>query len=206
MVKLQWSAGACLLALLAGGVPGVAAAAAGPESTCKCETAIRELHAPGPAAGRENELSLFGQFVGNWTIRTEWYGEDGGVKKRARGHIRMGWILYGHALQDTWSGNDVNDPEGTPPSGFGTTVRFHDAKTGLWHAVWTAPGPGVIQTLTGGKVGDEIVLEAKMPDGRIEHWIFFNIKPDSFDWRAVESSEGGKKWRLIERTWATREK
>ncbi len=42
--------------------------------------------------GLKEKLMLFGQFVGDWEIESEWYLPDGSIPK-GRGEIHFGWIL-----------------------------------------------------------------------------------------------------------------
>ncbi len=89
-------------------------------------------------------------------------------------------------------------------AGFGTMVRFYDPNIDAWHCVWVAPLSRVVQTFTARRVGDEIILEGKNAQGFLERWIFSEIKPDSFHWRAVESRDQGQTWHLDQRIWAVR--
>jgi hypothetical protein len=59
-----------------------------------------------------------------------------------------------------------------------------------------APGYGVVTSLIGRKVGEEIVLEGKTPEGKLIHWIFSQIKPHSFHWRGEKLI--GEKWQIYE--------
>jgi hypothetical protein len=80
---------------------------------------------------------------------------------------------------------------------FGTTVRFYDPKIDAWRSTWLSPLKGLVQLFIGHKVNDEIVLE--LQNGDIpEKWIFSEITPASFRWRAEETHDGGKTWLLTE--------
>jgi len=147
---------------------------------------------------------LFGQFVGDWEITSEWYLPDGSMPK-GRGEIHFGWILNGTAIQDVWSGRVENPPPGFPSTGFGTTIRFYDPKVDALRIVWIAPVGSVVQTFVAQQVGDEIVLEGETPDGKYpERWILSQITPQSFHWRSVESHDNGKTWLLTQKILARR--
>jgi hypothetical protein len=153
---------------------------------------IKGLMAEGPDPELKEKLMLFGQFVGNWDIEARYPQADGGEVKR-QGEVHFGWILEGRAIQDVWMTHDK-----TPPSFMGTTIRFYDPKIDAWHSIWIAPARGVVRTFLGRKVGNDIVLESKTKEGYPENWIFYEIKPGSFRWRAVESHDNGNNWELTE--------
>ena len=147
----------------------------------------------------KEKLMLFGQFVGDWDIKEARYPQlDGTVTKR-HGEIHFGWILDGRGIQDVW----MIRKEGRAIP-VGTTIRFYDPKIDAWYSTWISPMHGLVQTFVARKVGDEIVLEGKSNDGYPEHWIFSEITPDAFHWRAVESHDNEKSWKLTEEMRVTR--
>lgn len=144
----------------------------------------------------KEELSLFGQFIGDWDIIEARYPRPDGTEVRRRGEIHFRWILEGRAIQDVWSMIDEKTGEAVPA---GTTVRFYDSKLGAWHNVWISPRQHVVQPFVARKVKDEIVLEGKTPDGNHpEKWVFSEITSNSFRWRSEETQDGGKTWILTE--------
>src|SRR5215831_7213194 len=80
----------------------------------------------------------------------------------------------------------------------GTTLRYYDSKVDAWHCVWFSPKQGVVQRFVARKIGDEIVLKGQTREGYPEHWIFSEVTPDSFRWRAVESHDEERSWLLTE--------
>jgi hypothetical protein len=159
---------------------------------------INGLHAAGPACGSKKNLALFGQFVGGWKLEARWFLSEG-AWRNGKGELHFGWILDGRAIQDVWSSRKRgrNIPAGT-------TLRYYDPKIDAWHCVWFSPQQGVVRTFVARQVGDEIVLEGLSADGRAERWIFSDITPTSFRWRAVEWIEEKKDWRLTEEMYAKR--
>jgi uncharacterized protein len=74
-----------------------------------------------------------------------------------------------------------------------TTLPFYDSKTDTWKVTWISPLSDVVIPFSARKVNNEIVIESK--DGpRMGHWIFSDITPNSFSWRAEASLDGGKTW------------
>ncbi len=165
---------------------------------------IKGLGADGPDIGLKDKLMLFGQFVGDWVIESQWFLPDGSTP-RGKGEVHLGWILNGTAIQDVWTGEVENPPPGFPRIGFGTTIRFFDPKIDAWQIIWVAPVGGVVQRFVARAVGDEIILEGKTTDGRYsERWIWSAITPRSFQWRSLESEDNGKTWKLQQKISARR--
>ena len=142
---------------------------------------------------------LFGQFVGDWDILEDRFYQSNGTssleQNLARGELHWCWILEGRAVQDVWMSIDEKTGKAIPE---GTTIRFYDQKIDAWHSVWISPTQGVVKTFLGRQVGDEIVLEGRTTEGYPVKWIFSEITPDSFRWRAEQSRDNGKTWMLKE--------
>ena len=150
------------------------------------------LFAAEPAPKYKDQLMLFGQFVGDWEFEGAALG-PGGERSTDKGEIHFAWVLQGRAIQDLWIEREVSDKR---PKVYGSTMRFYDPTIDAWRITWTEPGYGVITSLIGRKVADEIVLEGKDREGTTIHWIFSQIKSDSFHWRAERLI--GNSWQLYE--------
>jgi hypothetical protein len=155
---------------------------------------IQGLGADGPDPALQEKLMLFGQFVGDWTIEAR-HPQPDGTEIRNRGTLHMRWILAGRAVQDVWVDLQGDPPREVPA---GTTLRFYDPKIDAWQCIWLSPVQGVVRTFVARKVGDEIVLEGHTADGHPEHWVFSEITPEAFRWRAEISHKNTKEWQLIE--------
>jgi hypothetical protein len=156
---------------------------------------IDGLGADGPNPEMREKLMLFGQFVGDWNILEARYPQPDGTEILRKGEIHFGWILNGSAIQDVWMTHKGKPPRAEPA---GTTIRFYDPKIDAWHVIWISPAQGVVQTFIARKVKDEIVLQGRTKDGYPERWIFSQIKPDSFRWKAEESHDNEKTWKVTE--------
>ncbi len=154
---------------------------------------LKGLAASAPNPELAEKMMLFGQFIGDWEIKERWLEADG-TWKEGTGAVHFAWILEGRAVQDVWS-----DYEGSPPREVpaGTTIRFYDPKIDSWRVTWIAPKRGVIGSLVAREVGEEIVLEGTK-DRYPLRWIFSEITPNSFRWRAEESHDDQKTWQLTE--------
>jgi hypothetical protein len=155
---------------------------------------ITTLEARGPHPSIGDQAQIFDRFVGTWDCDYASFKEDG-TTKRARGEVIFGWVLDGRAVQDIWTWSD-KDSSGERK--LGTTVRFFDPKIGKWRIVWIDPVSPAIKLLTGGAVGDRIVLEGKADDGVSMRWSFNDIRRDSFIWRGEKSGDDGNTWRLTD--------
>jgi len=161
--------------------------------------AIEGLLSDGPNSELEEKLMLFGQFVGDWDILEDrFYQSDGKPsleQNLTRGELHWDWILDGRAVQDVWMSIDERTHKAIPE---GTTIRFYDQKIDAWHSIWISPTQAVVKTFVGRQVGDEIVLEGRTAEGYPLRWIFSEITPNSFRWRAEETRDNGKTWTLRE--------
>lgn len=151
---------------------------------------IAALPAPGPHPSLGDRGALFDHFVGTWDTDYTFYAADGTMSRRS-GEVLFGWIIDGRALQDIW----ISYPADAERD-LGTTVRFYDAKTATWRVVWVHPASGIVTTLSGGAVGDRIVLRGHGNDGSLLRWSFNDIQADSFLWRGEISHDSGETWRL----------
>lgn len=154
---------------------------------------LKGLAAIGPNSEFREKMMLFGQFIGDWEIKEKWLQPDG-TWGEGTGAVHFAWILEGTAIQDIWSDYEGNPPREVP---VGTTIRFYDPKIDAWHVTWIAPKRGAIKSLVARQIGGEIVLEGNV-EGHAVHWIFSEITPNSFRWRAEESYDDQKTWQLTE--------
>jgi hypothetical protein len=155
---------------------------------------ITTLEAGGPHPSIGDQAQIFDRFVGTWDCDYASFKEDG-TTEHAEGEVIFGWVLDGRAVQDIWTWIETDS---TGERKLGTTVRFFDPKIGKWRIVWIDPVSPAIKLLTGGAVGDRIVLEGKADDGVWISWSFNDIRGDSFIWRGEKSRDDGKTWRLTD--------
>jgi hypothetical protein len=164
--------------------------------------AIDGLDAAGPNPALGDRLKLFGQFVGNWDVEVS--RSSNGVLQRDTGEWHFGWVLDGRAVQDVYIVPARSS--GQPVREWGSSIRSFDPKTGTWYIAWVGPVQGTLQTFTARQQGDEIVHEGVTADGRPSRWIFRDIRPDSFRWQSLISSDHGTTWTLTQEIFARRHK
>ena len=158
---------------------------------------ISRLYAAGPDPDLKEKLMLFGQFVGDWDINSQWF-LPGNITLQGFGEVHFGWILNGTAIQEVWLGHVEDPPPGFPETGAGTTIRYYDCNNDTWQCIWIAPKNTTTSIFEAHKVRDEIILEGKTKEGYPERWIYADITPYSFLWRAEESYDKKKTWDLVQ--------
>ncbi len=151
-----------------------------------------QLHSDCPAADRAGKLSLYGRFVGDWTMDVLAFEPDG-TTRRATGSIHFGWILQGRAIQDVWRTPGPRPGVPDDPSRsvmYGTTLRIYDPGLDAWHIVWVDPVRGFHSRQIGRAVGDDIVQEGETAEGVRNRWTFTEITPSSFHWIGEHAPDG----------------
>lgn len=159
-------------------------------------TAIEALRCAAPVHPRP-EMSLFGQFVGDWDVDVHYHGPEGTVVRS--GEWLFDWALEGRAIIDVWRVPARAESERTsaPVFGHGTTVRFYDAELGAWRSTWIGVIKGEVIPFIGRPDEDGIKLDYVRPDGSIIRWGFRNIESFGFEWFHEQSSNGSD-WLLLQ--------
>jgi hypothetical protein len=161
---------------------------------------IEALRASGPAPEHAAKLHLFGQFVGSWEAEATAFLPDGATR-RHYWQIHFDWALEGRAIQDVWITPPRNGPNvgksqrwGPYDNQYGTSIRVYDPKIDAWRTTWIDPCAGFRADLIGRPRNGEIFQEGIGSDGTRQRWIFSDIAPDRFRWRAEISSDDGASW------------
>lgn len=162
------------------------------------------LIAQGPCQEFADELRLFGQFVGSWSL--EWIGK--GPKNQREpmtGELHFGWVLDGRAVQDVWIVPGRGEAHQIDQNiGFhGSTIRFYDASLGAWKSTWIEPFKGVVRRFIGRSDAKDIVLVSDEETPQLR-WRFTKITETSFVWLGETSQDHGATWALEEEMRATR--
>lgn len=154
----------------------------------------KALHANAPSSDRAAQMMLYGQFVGSWE-GTLVYRDAEGVRRETSAEVHFGWVLEGRAVQDVWIAPSRRARTATERLLMhGTTLRVYHPGNAIWHITWIDPVRQVFNSMTGRKVGDDIVQEYRNDDGARVQWMFTQIRPDSFHWSARESKDDGETW------------
>lgn len=161
------------------------------------------LFSTGPAPENRDALLLFGQFVGSWDI--DFVSSVPGQEGRFDAEWHFAWILQGRGVQDVWivprrrHGRTVDTQ-----FEYGTTVRVYDPKINAWHVTWHGPLRNNFQNFIAQPVGDEIVLTGGKAGSLPMRWIFSDIEPNRFSWRAEVSTDDGTTWFVVQTMHAER--
>jgi hypothetical protein len=161
-------------------------------------TFVRALVSPGPRAGSEKKLDLYGRFVGAWEFEAKRWTGDGKVLS-GRGEIHFDWVLEGRAVQDIWilpARNAGPTPSLGPWTFYGTTLRLYDPGQDAWHIFWSDPRNQYYSRQLGRAEGDRIVQTGNDGLGDSVRWSFADITENSFRWLGERSHDGGRTWRL----------
>lgn len=172
--------------------------------TALLDDVAQALLSRGPDPGRAADLALYAQFIGAWEVEVTAY-PPGGAPVRQHGEWLFSWALEGRAVQDVWivpaRAQRIRVTEGPRP--YGTTLRFPDASGERWRIVWINPASHNVVTMTARAVGGEIVQDGVDDDGQRFRWVFHEIEPDRFRWRA-EDTVDGLNWTLRQEMRVTR--
>jgi len=143
-------------------------------------------------------MMLYGQFVGSWEGHLVDHLPNG-TQREVPCEVHFGWVLDGWAIQDVWiapSRNMRKNSKALPCNVYGSTLRVYDPQHDFWHIIWLNPVTQTFERMTGGKVGDDIVQEYQMENGKLCQWVFTEITADSFHWIKRGSGDSGATWKI----------
>lgn len=160
------------------------------------------LEAAGPHPDIPVGQRVFEPFIGSWDLDVTWWDGDEFVR-REEGEWHFAWVLEGRAVQDVWIVPRRGQREAVPdPYEYGTSLRFYDPVIDAWRSTWVGPTQRLVRTFVARRVGDDVVLDARLEDGRRLRWSFADITPDSFTWS--NATEDGGTWSVTQRFTARR--
>lgn len=151
-----------------------------------------------PDAQVAGAADIFAPLLGHWDLDVVFYDPDGRVTKRTSGEWHFARTLEGRAIQDVWivPPRSERKPSDSSPGEYGATMRFYDPRINAWHSVWHGVVNGIVWPFIGRLVAGEIVLERIGEHGDLMHWVFYDLRPNSFKWRSEVSLDGGRSWRV----------
>ena len=132
------------------------------------------------------DSSLFDFWVGNWNAT--WKTPDGKV---AKGTNRIEKILGGTVIQENFSDEQQ--------SFLGTSISVYNPQQKLWHQAW-ADNQGGYFDFEGAIDGEKRIFRTKLREVNgariVQRMVFYDIKPDAFNWDWELSKDGGNTWQL----------
>lgn len=159
--------------------------------------------AAAPRPELADRLAVFAPLIGSWDLVVEYLAPDGSVETSEDGEWHFGWALDGRALADVWiSPSRAARAQGARDGEWGMSLRFWDAAIGAYRSTWHGPLRGWVIPFSARPIGDGLALEGER-DGTRLRWVFSDMTPEAFRWRA-EESEGDAEFRVVQRFMATR--
>jgi hypothetical protein len=143
---------------------------------------------------------LYDGFIGRWEAEARAFLPDG-TSRRHYWQIRFDRVLEERAIQDIWitpprEGPHVaqSEPWGPFDNQYGMTIRVFEPTLDAWRVTWIDPCAGYRADLLGRPQHGEIFQQGTGSDGAALRWIFSDILPDTFRWRAEVSRDDGTTW------------
>jgi hypothetical protein len=155
----------------------------------------QHLIAPGPEPELADQLNLFGQFVGTWTVRNRYRPDPRSEWAEGERTWVFSWVLGGRAVQDVILGSDR---DGHPAVVAGSTMRAFDPALSGWRVNWF----GTLHANFGSLIARGHEADGIRQDG-VEYttagdvpirWNFSGITERSFSWDGWSQSRDGTWW------------
>lgn len=144
--------------------------------------AITQMQTPVPAESKQ-----FDFWIGEWTCSGESIGPDG-KKSPTEGVNTIKRSFGGHVVEENFRMGQFH----------GMSMSVYDTKAKLWRQTWV-DNQGSYIALTGeyrnGKMILTTIPKPKAPKSA-NRMVFYNIRPESFDWDWESTADGGKTWKL----------
>jgi hypothetical protein len=161
---------------------------------------VDALISPNPRADLPG-AAVFAPLIGSWDLVVTDVADDGSSSDRD-GEWHFAWALDGRAVVDVWISPSRATRGDNGDGEWGMSVRFPDPVSGRWRSTWHGPGRGWLIPFEAAVDGGSPVLTSEL-DGVTRRWIFSDVTPTGFAWRAEESVDGGP-FRVRQRFVATR--
>ncbi|GAA1680597.1 hypothetical protein MMUR_06970 [Mycolicibacterium murale] len=143
---------------------------------------------PAPRPNLADKLTLFAPLIGHWDLEVRNVESDGTVRV-VDGEWWFTWALDGRAVADVWMSPSRRNRTDQCEGEFGTSIRFFDPILDAWRSTWHGPARGWVIPFVGRPCEEGIELTGRRDDVELR-WVFSDIGPDSFEWRAEETPFG----------------
>ncbi len=148
-----------------------------------------------PEAGQWDPL------IGDWEVAAQVHQEDGTWRDAGKAQWHWFYILDGFAVQDVWINPNYEARIGRPLKG--TNLRTYDPEKKKWVMAWYDNVSHKMEQYEAVAEDGKIVM-TQLGEGVYNRITFFNLEPESFDWKAERSPDEGKTWREYFRLRGTR--
>ncbi len=139
------------------------------------------------------QTSQFAGLVGNWKIDDSYLDKDGKWQPAGGAQWKFYWILGGTAIQDDWISPALDKPAPKAGRQFGTNIRIYNPAQNRWEMAWASNSGRKIDTFNAVAEGKSVVMSGFF-NGADSRITFFNIKPQSFDWKLEQQDKKSGKF------------
>jgi hypothetical protein len=138
-------------------------------------------------------MRTFGQFVGDRDVKVQYLAADGTVLFDGPGVWAFRFVLDGRAVQDALQIGEPSTRSGEPRQ-LGSSIRFLDEASELWHVTWIGVASQTCAHLVGAQQSDgSIEISGVDHDGDRLTWRFSDITDDSFTWTGwIQEGDAGE--------------
>jgi hypothetical protein len=140
-----------------------------------------------PRDSAREHLKMFEPIIGRWNLIVTNYSDDG--KETVRdGEWTFAWALDGRAVVDVWMSPARATRVRDDPGECGISIRFWDPSINAVRSTWIGPGRGWVIPFIGRQTEHEFIIES-VSHNPLRRWIFSDVKPTGFAWRAEETAD-----------------
>lgn len=153
------------------------------------------------------QTKQFASMLGEWKITDYALDKQGKWQKSTGADWNWYTILNGHAIQDDWIQPSLSTKlEDESKRGYGTNIRIYNPKTNLWEMAWASSNGKKVDNFSA-KFEDNKIIMTGFYAGGNTRVTFYDMKPDSFEWKMEMQSKDDKKlWKEVYRIHGDRKK
>lgn len=163
--------------------------------------------ATGIAEGAPPELRHWERLIGEWSTAEEGLQPDGATWAPSNGaDWHFYWGFDGWGIRDEYTSPPLSEAvEDESTRQRGTNLRIFNPDTGKWVMTWLTIASTEPVSFTATSSDEEIVMLSDIanPQGYFGRITFFDIEPDSFEWK-LEWSKDKTSWFEVYKIHGTR--
>ncbi len=141
------------------------------------------------------ETAILGQLLGTWDAYQVKMNRDG-TWSSDTAHYQWNWypILDGHGIQDDWIKIDSVNGSRVELEIVGTNIRIFNSVENRWHMNWIDKMQRKSLIFTAINHEGTVVMSGKNAKGRPTRNTFYNLTPETFDWKQEWTFDNGTSW------------
>ena len=156
----------------------------------------------GIAEGAPPELHHWESLIGEWSTTEEGLKPDGSAWQASKGaDWNFYWGFDGWGIRDDYTSPPAAEPvDDESKRQRGTNLRIFNPETGKWVMTWLTIASTEPASFTATSTDEQIVMLSDIPNpqGFYSRITFFDMQPDSFEWKLEWSSDKAA-WREVYR-------